>query len=180
MDPHLRHTARVATIHGIPVHVGWSTLVVAVAIALLGPFAPAQDTLNAVAYLLIVGVHEAGHAWVVRRRGHHVDAITVHMTHGACMYHGIDVTPLDRALIAWGGVAAQALLAIAASVPLAVFGHVPVLEVLVVINLSIAAFNLLPFPGRDGEDAWTLFRLLEEQGATRAWAKRHRDRPRHR
>ena len=65
-----------------------------------------------------------------------------------------NVTPLDRALIAWGGVAAQALLAIAASVPLAVFGHVPVLEVLVVINLSIAAFNLLLEVRNKLVDAW--------------------------
>jgi Zn-dependent protease len=63
-------------------------------------------------------------------------------------------------LIAWGGVAAQAVIGVPLVLWIIFFGYTrfeavnAVLAILGGYSLCVAAFNLLPIPGLDGSIAW--------------------------
>jgi Zn-dependent protease len=115
--------------------------------------------------VLVVLIHELGHAMLVRRYNHHVVSIDLGPLGGACQYDGV-VTPLEHALIAWGGVAAQAAL------QLLVFAVLPLLRALDAqraiawlatlgaANIAMMIFNLIPIPPLDGASAWKALPLL--------------------
>ena len=71
-----------------------------------------------------------------------------------------------EAVIAWGGVLAQFVVAVPIAVYLAVFGYTPfapvnaVLAILSPLSLGQALFNLIPVALLDGSRAWGLFPLL--------------------
>ncbi len=79
----------------------------------------------------------------------------------------------DHSVIAWGGVAAQAVVALPLVAWLLLFGYTrfePVNEVLALLggfSLGVAAFNLLPFPPLDGATAWGLFPALLQRTRSR-------------
>jgi Zn-dependent protease len=152
---------RVTRWRGAPVYVGWSVLL---AVPFLVAFGHSwRGALLALpAYLFLIAVHEAGHAWVARRVGVPVLAIELHGMHGLCRYE----TPYyerDDVLIACGGVAAQ-LVVLALAWPLwhllpllpAQAGNAlrPSMSMLVWANMLMIAFNLIPYGGLDGERAW--------------------------
>ena len=130
-----------------------------------------------VAFLLVIGVHELGHAWMARAVGAQPTAIDVHPLGGACRYTGA-ASPFSRALVAWGGPLAQLLLLVAALVAFAATG--PVVEPfsldlrhgLVAANAWLLLLNLLPIPPFDGAEA---FKLLPLMAAARARARRSAD-----
>lgn len=116
-----------------------------------------------VGVLVIVLVHELGHAAMARARGCAVDRIEMHALGGACLTH--TATPLDRIAIAWGGVLAQAWLALATValgliVPVTTPFWADVADAFVFANLLIAALNLLPFGPLDGKTAWQIVPAL--------------------
>ncbi|MCB9681186.1 MAG: hypothetical protein H6733_06905 [Alphaproteobacteria bacterium] len=175
---------RVARFDGAPIFVGWSTLVLALVLAVFGPFtAHLMDVVTACLYVAIVLLHEIGHAVFVRWRGLTVVALEVHLVHGRCVYEGREITALDHAVIAWGGVVAQLG---AAAVAAAILVAVPWVMALPVVgtallfavstNVMVALFNLLPVPGLDGAVAWTLFRELDRRGETLGRIYRNRRR----
>src|SRR5688572_21328022 len=92
----------------VPVRMHWTAPVGAFVFGGL-QFAPAVWF----AFLALVLVHELGHAYLVRRYGHHVMAIDVTGFGGLCRWFG-SATTHERAAIAWGGVGAQALLLLVA------------------------------------------------------------------
>ena len=115
-------------------------------------------------FVLLVLIHEMGHAVVVRACGLRVKAIDVHGLGGQCSYEGYP-SQLRIALIAWGGVWAQLLLFTAVSIALMFFRPqgafaAELLYALTEANLYLAAINLLPIRPLDGADAWPLFKLL--------------------
>jgi membrane-associated protease RseP (regulator of RpoE activity) len=127
--------------------------------------------------LLIVLVHELGHAWAVRGCGAHVVTVNLLPTGGECAWVG-QVTPLQRSAIASGGVAAQGVLALGAWLLLSALGW-PVdaasrgglhlfLQVLVFHNLLLAAFNLIPIAPLDGFEAVMLVPRWVKQVRARA------------
>src|SRR5512138_2215541 len=63
-------------------------------------------------FVLLVLVHEVGHAVVIRKRGYRPTGIDLHGVGGLCRWTG-DPTALDVATIAWGGVWAQGVLLVA-------------------------------------------------------------------
>ena len=69
----------------------------------------------------------------------------------------------DHALIAWGGVLAQAVVALPMVLWIRFMGYTPfdaaneVLVLLGFFSLAIAAFNLLPVAPLDGAMAWRIF-----------------------
>jgi hypothetical protein len=84
---------------------------------------------------------------------------------GSCSWEG-EVSYIQRALIAWGGVLAQLVLFVAVRIvdatggwP-ATLGGFQLLGMLTSMNLYIAAVNLIPFPPLDGWQAWQLVPLL--------------------
>ncbi|MGZ3461230.1 MAG: M50 family metallopeptidase [Archangium sp.] len=64
-------------------------------------------------FVLLVLVHELGHAWMVKRAGAEVLAVELSALGGVCRWSG-EVTRVQRACIAWAGVWAQALVFLAA------------------------------------------------------------------
>jgi hypothetical protein len=116
-------------------------------------------------FALIVLVHEFGHALMVRWCGAAVLSIDMDALGGSCSWEG-EVSPIQRALIAWGGVLAQLVLFVAVKMMDTNAGWSATLDgyqlsgVLTSTNLRIAAFNLIPIPPLDGWQAWRLIPLV--------------------
>jgi hypothetical protein len=124
--------------------------------------------------LLVLAVHEIGHAIVVRWRGLRSHAIRMHWMGGYCSHDG--GTALDEAWIAWGGVGAQLPFFVLGLV--LVFGVLPpgslsndLYVSLVLANGMMIGFNLVPIRGLDGHKAWTLFRLRRAAVASKKVAE---------
>lgn len=160
---------------GIPVRTHWTTPLGALIFTRF-EFVPVIW----LGFALIVLVHEFGHALMVRWCGGTVLSIDMDGLGGSCSWEG-EVSYIQRALIAWGGVLAQLVLFIVvkavdttAGWP-AMFGGFQLLSMLTSTNLRIAAFNLIPFPPFDGWQAWRLVPLVytdlrrRSQTAWRQW-----------
>lgn len=132
-------------------------------------------------YLLVVLIHEMGHAALSRQQGLRPTSLEVHALGGQCRYSGVSISSWQRSVIAWGGVLAQALV-LAVALPISQFAPLPgsaffreLLYALVSINLMMIVLNLVPFPPLDGAEAWKIFGLLRERRSRRA-ARRGADR----
>src|SRR5262245_16330989 len=147
-------------VRGAPVRVHWSAPIGAVAFTGFS-FSPALW----LGFLLLVVWHELGHAALVWRYGHQVLAVRVHAFGGDCQWAG-DPTRAEDAAIAWGGVLAQGILWVAATIALAVLGwpSSPLLAMVAITltstNARMILFNLLPIPPLDGHLAWPLLPIL--------------------
>ena len=150
-----------------PISVHWSAL-------LAFPFAWAATRsvlaglVGFMAYVSLLLVHELGHAVTAKANGLRVFSLQAFWLHGACTYEPAR-TPLSDVAVAWGGVAAQLLLFLAALVlakaTVLVVGEIPLLVqplffIWVPINLLMIFFNLLPIPPLDGARAWRALPLL--------------------
>jgi len=150
---------RAIAINGVNVYVHWSLVLVGCVI-LLGAFVRPADTLVGwTCYYGVLLIHECGHMLVARRKGCHVSAIELYPIHGLVRYSE-PWSRYDDAVIAWGGVIAQAIVGIPLVAFISVFGFTrfPVLNVAVGVlgyySLFVAAINLLPIPPLDGAKAW--------------------------
>ena len=154
----------VARVRGIPVRFHW-TMPLCALIAGRFNFVPGLW----LGYLLLVLLHELGHAGVVRYHGHEVESIDVHGLGGLCRWSGL-ATPIERATIAWGGVWTQMVIFAGAHAALAGLGEptssfwAQMAVAATSVNLWLMAINLIPLPPLDGAEAWSLFPLL--------WARR--------
>src|SRR5262245_9556225 len=153
----------VARPFGVPIRIHWSVPVCAL---LAGGLHVAPGAW--LAYLLLILIHEAGHALVVRRVGARALALDVLGFGGLCWWEGA-VTPIQRACIAWGGVWAQMVVLAIAGACVLLFGKpahpfvAQMVDVAIVSNLWLIGVNLLPIPPLDGKDAWSLFPLLRRR-----------------
>ncbi len=145
---------------GIPIRLHWSTPI-GLVIFTRFEFAP----MIWLGFIVIILVHEFGHALLVRRCGAEVVSIDMDALGGSCSWEG-EVSHTQRALIAWGGVLAQLVLFVVATMGEATAGWSATLEgsqllgMLTRMNLFIAAFNLIPFPPLDGWHAWRFIPLV--------------------
>lgn len=161
----------VARPFGVPIRLHWSIPVCAL---LAGGFRFAPGAW--LAYLLLILIHEAGHAYVVRRVGARALALDVLGFGGLCWWEG-SVTPIQRACIAWGGVWAQMVVLAIAGAGVLVLGMpshpfaAQMVEVALWSNLWLIGLNLLPIPPLDGKEAWSLFPLLRRRFALRRAAR---------
>jgi stage IV sporulation protein FB len=151
---------RVGRFRGAPVRIHWTTPIGAFLFSGMifgAAFAPAAWA----AFVVLVLVHEIGHAVIVRRCGLAVLSIDVHGAGGVCRWSG-HASDVNRAKIAWGGVVAQTLLLVATTLVAPVAPSHPlvgqVVQTWTATNLLMIALNLLPVRGLDGAEAWTLFR----------------------
>lgn len=64
----------------------WSALVVIGGCLATSISAPVVAVVAAASYFSVILVHEAGHAWVARRLGYHVELIRLSVVHGECLY----------------------------------------------------------------------------------------------
>jgi Zn-dependent protease len=115
-----------------------------------------------VAYLLLLLVHELGHAAVCKWRRVKVHGIDLLLFHGRCV-HATPWHERDAVLIAWGGVAAQLVVAalcwgLIGLLRFAPFETqmwaIPLTGYFIGINLYTVVFNLLPIEPLDGALAW--------------------------
>ncbi len=116
-------------------------------------------------FVLLILIHELGHALIVLRYGLGLSEIAVHGAGGYCR-HEQSGSRFQEAMVAWGGVLAQLTLYAVVQLLLLVLGpptsrHVGLLVyVFTDINLWIAALNLIPFEPLDGAKAWPLVGML--------------------
>jgi stage IV sporulation protein FB len=116
-------------------------------------------------FVLLILLHELGHALFVLRFRLGLAEIAVHGAGGYCR-HERSGSRFEEAAIAWGGVLAQLLLFVVVSVLLLVLGPpttLPMAQVAHVFteaNLWLIAINLIPIEPLDGAKAWPLVGML--------------------
>jgi Zn-dependent protease len=153
---------------GAPVRLHW-TLPLGALVFSMGRFAPGAI----LGFVLVVLIHEVGHALVVRRHRLRVLAIDVHALGGVCHWQG-DATPIVRARIAWGGVNAQLVAFGAAVLALWALGDpttrftADLAHAFTTMNMWMVALNLVPVRPLDGAEAWKLPALLRARSKARA------------
>lgn len=141
-------------LRGVPLRVHWSAPVGAL---IFGGFSPPFW----LAFVVIVLLHELGHAFFVRRYRHRVLSIDLTGYGGLCRWQG-DATMRERSVIAWGGVVAQATLLVAALTFVSVVGYPTsgplrtLAHAFITTNAFLIGLNLLPIPPFDGAEAWPL------------------------
>lgn len=158
---------------GAPVRIHWTTP--------LGLFAFCGFRVVPWAWLgmvLLVLIHELGHAEVVQRVKARVASVEVLPFGGLCRWSG-QVSPLARAAIAWGGIWAQLLVLLTAWVARWIAGPPEstagwqLYYAFTSANLWMIGFNLLPIPPLDGAEAWPFLPRLRERIRRRYWALRY-------
>ena len=164
---------KLGSLFGVPIRMHWTAIVGAL---FFSGFRIAPGAW--LGFLIVILVHELGHALVVKATKQRVLGVEVHGYGGHCEWSG-NPTPLGRASIAWGGVWAQMGLFVLA-LPLAVMfsgggsSHLDdLLRALTVNNLFLAGINLIPVRPLDGAEAWKLFPLLRAR-----WNASRRSAPR--
>ena len=143
----------VGKIRGVPIRLHWS--------ALLGGlffsgfrFAPGSW----IGFVLVILVHELGHAAVVKITRQRVHGVTIHGMGGECQWSG-NATPIQRSCIAWGGVWGQLALVVLvfpfAGLLTLALGRMgaELVYALTWGSLMLAAINLIPFGPLDGVEA---------------------------
>ena len=124
--------------------------------------------------VLVLLVHELGHALLVKRVGLVNLGIELTGFGGLCRFTG-EVTPERRAIVAWGGVLGQLTLFVPALLLDMLVGPWPspwiadLVYALIVPNAMLAGLNLLPIPPLDGADAWKLMGIWRAR-----WSRRRR------
>ncbi len=133
-----------------------------------------------IGFIVIVLVHELGHAFIAQRFGMQVSRIEMHGLGGVCHYSGYP-TGQQRSIIAWGGVLGQLALLIltivAAKVGLWPSGESgdSLYYVFTDFNAFIMAINLLPIGFLDGATALKIFRYFKRPSHWR-WPRRRKKR----
>jgi len=137
-------------VRGAPIRAHWST---PLGLLVLSGFSLSPGEWLVLALLILV--HELGHATIAWKLGYDVEGIDITGYGGTCACSG-DLTRYEAALIAWGGVLAQACVLLVAGL-LSLAGIAPpYAHVLIASNAWLIAVNLLPIPGLDGALAWHL------------------------
>jgi Zn-dependent protease len=103
----IKKFTEIMEIKGVPVFAHWSVLVIG-ALVLIGAIERPAETIAAwSSYFAVILIHECGHMVVAQRKGYQVLSIELYPILGFVRYQE-PWSRYDRALIAWGGVAAQA------------------------------------------------------------------------
>lgn len=150
---------------GIPTYIHWSFPVYGlVIVAFLGRWSVSAVAASSLAYLLLVLVHEAGHALFARYSRATVHAMVVTGAGGVCIAD--KPTRLYRQLLFYaGGLIGQFVLLIISVVYLALFGY-PEHYAIKCIFIVLTLFNALLFigniiPWRDNDGAKIMLTIKE-------------------
>jgi hypothetical protein len=118
----IERLTRVMRIKGVDVSLHWSVLVIAALILCSAVRRPVMAVVGLTAYLIVLLIHECGHLILARQRRCKVFGIELYPIYGITRFE----TPwsrFDHCVVAWGGVLAQALVALPLVSWAAVFGY---------------------------------------------------------
>jgi Zn-dependent protease len=170
--PKLKKLFEVMEIRRVKVFVHWSVLLIG-AIILLGALEEPLLAFTVLgAYYGVILLHECGHMVAAQRKGCAVWSIELYPLWGITRL-GQPYSRYDHCIIAWGGVVAQAIVAVPLLVWVEVFGYTrfqamnAILAIFGFFSLSTAAFNLLPIRPLDGAIAWGLLPALLKRSPAR-------------
>jgi len=147
---------------GAPIRVHWTTPVAAFVLG-AGHWTAAFW----LGFCLVLLVHAIGHARMVYRVGGMVDSIDVTGWGGHCLWSGHPML-FEDALVAAGGVLAQAIALLATAVLLVVLGWpqnafvVALVQAFVGLNVVVVLINAIPVEPLDGARAWRLLPFVIE------------------
>jgi stage IV sporulation protein FB len=148
-------------IRGVPVYLHWSVLLIAVLILVNVIHHPAGSLLGLAAYISVLLIHESGHLIAAQRMRCEVLSIQLYPIFGITKFEA-PWSKFDHCVIAWGGVMAQAVVALPIVGWVILFGYTrfepinAVLALLGFFSLGVAAVNLLPIAPLDGATAWAI------------------------
>ena len=161
----LEKKTKIGQIRGTDLYVHWTVFLVAAAI-LAGVFRrPTFSLLGLAAYWGVLLLHETGHLIAAQRFGGPVFSIELYPIFGVTRF-GTPWSRMDHCIIAWGGVIAQAVIAVPVSLWVLLFGYTrfEVVNMLLLIlgffSLGVGVLNLFPIPPLDGATAWGIFPAL--------------------
>jgi Zn-dependent protease len=168
----LEKKTKIAQIRGTDLYVHWTVFLVG-AVILAGVLQrPTFSLVGLGAYLGVLLLHKTGHLIAAQRFGCTVFSIELYPIFGVTRF----ATPwsrMDHCMIAWGGVIAQAVIAVPIATWILFFGFTrfEVVNMLFVIlgffSLGVAIFNLLPIPPLDGATAWSIIPAFMSQRRAR-------------
>src|SRR5580698_3134915 len=101
----------VAQVRGVDVYLHWTIFALAIVILARLTLKPASTLTGMAAYIGLLILHESGHLMMARRRGYQAFSMALYPLFGLASFEAPN-SRMDRALIAWGGVLAQLLVAI--------------------------------------------------------------------
>lgn len=163
--PKLKKLFEVMQIRGVKVYVHWSVLLIGAIILIGAPEEPLFSFVVLTAYYGVILIHECGHMIAAQRRGSTVWSIELYPLWGITRFNR-PYSRFDHCIIVWGGVLAQALIAVPLIIWVEIFGYTryqpanAALTILGFFSLSMAVFNLLPIRPLDGSIAWGLLPAL--------------------
>jgi Zn-dependent protease len=153
----LTHVAQVC---GVDVYVHWSVFAIGILILVGAIRSPFPTFMGMAAYLGLLILHESGHLIMARHRGYQAFSMALYPIFGLASFEAPE-SRIDRALIAWGGVLAQAVVAVPLTLYIVFAGYTafePLNAVLAILGgySLLVAFNLLPIRPLDGSKAWDI------------------------
>ena len=153
---------RIMRIRGVDVYFHWTVFLIALLILLNAGRKPWMTVTALLSFLGLLLLHESGHMIAAQRLGTHVREIRLYPIFGLCFFDP-PWSRFDHCVIAWGGVLAQAVVAIPIVLYTSFFGFTrfDALNAVIAIfggySLVVAVFNLLPIGRLDGAIAWFIF-----------------------
>ncbi|HYT21691.1 MAG TPA: hypothetical protein VEW05_15875 [Candidatus Polarisedimenticolia bacterium] len=170
--PKLNKLIEVTQIRGVKVFVHWSVFLIG-ALIILGAVEDAPLAFTVLgSYYGVILLHECGHMVAAQRKGCAVWSIELYPLWGITCFSE-PYSQRDRCVIVWGGVVAQALVAVPLLVWVEVFGYTrfqamnAILAIFGFFSLSTIAINLLPIRPLDGAIAWPLLPVLFKRSPAR-------------
>jgi hypothetical protein len=169
---------RIVRIRGVDVYVHWTLIVIWAVILLNASSKPVLALVGLCCYTGVILIHECGHLVAAQRLHCTVFSIELYPIFGVCRFQ-VPWSRFDHCVIAWGGVLAQAVVAIPVTAWLITVGYSslqPVNATLVLLgpfSLLVAATNLVPTGNRDGIVAWGLLPELFSRSRLQATEGKH-------
>lgn len=115
-----------------------------------------------IAFFVLLFIHEAGHAMMIKFYRLWVDEIVIHGLGGYCLWAG-EVEEIKKSLIALGGVFSQLIILIIALISTSIFGPAKnsiqsqIYHAFIPTNMLILVLNFVPIEPFDGAQAWKIF-----------------------
>lgn len=159
-------------INGVKVFAHWSVLLIGAAVLVGAVSDPVMAFSVLGAYYGVILLHECGHMIAAQRKHCVVWSIELYPIWGMTRFSE-PYSHFDRCVIAWGGIAAQVIVAVPLIVLTETFGYTrfqplnAVLAIFGFFSLFVAVFNLVPVPPLDGAVAWGLLPAIFKRSQAR-------------